>query len=67
MDLEEIGWDEMDRVGLAQDRDQRSVLVKKKRLMNFRVPLSSGKFFSRRTADGFFRRDELHVVSEFVI
>jgi hypothetical protein len=37
MDLREIGWDGMDWIDLAQDRDQwRRALVKV--LMNLRVP-----------------------------
>jgi hypothetical protein len=36
MDLREIGWDGMDWIDLAQDRDQWRVLVKK--VMNLRFP-----------------------------
>jgi hypothetical protein len=36
MDLREIGWDDMDWIDLAQDRDQRRALVNT--TMNFRVP-----------------------------
>jgi hypothetical protein len=36
MDLREIGWDVMDWIGLAQDRDQWRVLVNTE--MNIVVP-----------------------------
>jgi hypothetical protein len=36
MDLSEIGWDGMDRIDLAQDRDQSRALVNT--VMNLRVP-----------------------------
>jgi hypothetical protein len=36
MDLREIGWDVMDRIDLAQDRDQWKALVNTG--MNLRVP-----------------------------
>jgi hypothetical protein len=36
MDLREIGWDGMDRIDLAQDRDQWRALVNP--VMNLRVP-----------------------------
>jgi hypothetical protein len=36
MDLREIGWDDMDWIELAQDRDQRRTLVNT--VMNLRVP-----------------------------
>jgi hypothetical protein len=37
MDLREIGWDNMDLIALAQDRDQWRALVNV--VMNLRVPL----------------------------
>jgi hypothetical protein len=36
MDLREIGWGAMDRIDLAEDRDQLRALVN--RVMNLRVP-----------------------------
>jgi hypothetical protein len=36
VDLREISWDGMDRIDLAQDRDQWSALVNT--VMNLRVP-----------------------------
>jgi hypothetical protein len=36
IDHREIGWDGMDSIDLAQDRDQWRALVKK--VMNLRVP-----------------------------
>jgi hypothetical protein len=36
MDLREIGWDDMDWTGLAQDRDQWRALVNT--VINFRIP-----------------------------
>jgi hypothetical protein len=36
MDLREIGWDSMDWIDLAQDRDQLRALVNA--VMNLRVP-----------------------------
>jgi hypothetical protein len=40
MDLIEIGWDGMDWIDLAQDRDQWKALVNT--VMNLRVPLILG-------------------------
>jgi hypothetical protein len=36
MDIREIGWDDMDRIDLAQNRDQWRALVNT--VMNLRVP-----------------------------
>jgi hypothetical protein len=36
MDLREIGWDDMDRIDLAQDRDQWRALLNP--VINLRVP-----------------------------
>jgi hypothetical protein len=43
IDLREIGWDAMDRIDLAQDRDQWRALVNT--MMNFRVPENAGGVF----------------------
>jgi hypothetical protein len=44
IELREIGWEAMDRIDLAQDRDQRRALVNK--VMNLRVPGNAGKLLS---------------------
>jgi hypothetical protein len=57
MDLREIGWDGMDWIDLAQDRDQCRALVNT--AMNLRVPYNSGNFLSSCTIGGFLRRVQL--------
>jgi hypothetical protein len=57
-DLREIGWDGMDWIDLAQDRDWWRALVST--VMNLQVPYNSGKFLSSCTNDGFPRRSQLH-------
>jgi hypothetical protein len=64
MDLSEIGWDGMDWIDLAQDRDQWRALVN--RVMNIRVPYNARKFLSSFTTGGFSRRAQLHRVSQSV-
>jgi hypothetical protein len=44
MNLREIGWDGMDWIDLAQDRDQWRALVNA--VMNLQVPKNTGKFLS---------------------
>jgi hypothetical protein len=58
MDLREIGWDGIDWIDLAQDRDQWRALVNM--VMNLRVPKNTGKFLSSCTIGGFSRRAQLH-------
>jgi hypothetical protein len=58
IDLREIEWDGIDRIDLAQDRDQWRALVNT--VINHRVPLNSGKFSSSCTNGGFSRRAPLH-------
>jgi hypothetical protein len=43
MDLREIGWEGVDWIDLAQDRNKWSALVNM--LTNLRVPLNAGKFY----------------------
>jgi hypothetical protein len=57
IDLREIGWDDMDWVDLAQDRDQWRALVNT--LMNLRVPQNAEKLLSGCTIGGFSRRTQL--------
>jgi hypothetical protein len=49
MDLREIGWDVVDWIDLAQDRDQ-----------NLRVLSNAAKFLSSYTIDSFSKRAQLH-------
>jgi hypothetical protein len=58
MYLREIGWDGMDWINLAQDRDQWRALVNA--AMNFRVPENAGKFMSGCIISSFSRRAQLH-------
>jgi hypothetical protein len=51
MDLRDMGWNGIDCVDLAQDRDQRRVLVNT--VMNFRVSQNAGKFLCSCTTGGF--------------
>jgi hypothetical protein len=46
MDLVEVGWGDVDRIGLAQDRDRWRALLNA--VMNLRVPQNAGKLSSVR-------------------
>jgi len=48
MDLKAIGWEGVDWIHLAQDRDQWRAVVNT--LMNLRVPLKAGNFLTNRVA-----------------
>jgi hypothetical protein len=58
MDLRQKGWDGMDWINLAQDRDQWRTLVNT--VMNFLVPYDAGKFLRSCTTGSFSRRAQLH-------
>jgi hypothetical protein len=58
MDLGEIGWDGVDWVDLAQDRDQWRALVNT--VMNLRVPQNAENFLSGCTIGSFSRSARLH-------
>jgi hypothetical protein len=58
MNVREIGWDAMDWVDVAQDRDKWRALVN--RVMNLRIPQNAGKFLRGCTIGGFSRRAQLH-------
>jgi hypothetical protein len=51
MDLREIGWDGLDWIDLAQDRDQWRALVNT--VMNLRVSSNAGKLLSGCTIGSF--------------
>jgi hypothetical protein len=57
MDLGEIGWDGIDWIDMAQDRDQWRALVNT--VMNLQVPKNAGKFLSSCTIVSFSRRAQL--------
>jgi hypothetical protein len=44
MDLTQIGWESVDRIHLAQDREQWRALVNT--VMNLRVPQKEGNFLT---------------------
>jgi hypothetical protein len=58
MDLREIGWDGMDFIDLAEDRDQWRAHVNT--VINLRVPYNVVKFLSSYTIGGFSRRAQHH-------
>jgi hypothetical protein len=57
MDLREIGWDDVDWIDMAHDRDQWRTFVNT--VLNLRVPQNAGKFVSGCTIGGLSRRAEL--------
>jgi hypothetical protein len=57
IDIREIGWDGVDWIDMAQDRDQWRALVNT--LLNLRVPYNAGKFLSGFTIDSSSRRAQL--------
>jgi hypothetical protein len=57
MDLREIGWDGINWIDSAQNRDQLRALVNT--VMNLRVPQNAGKFLSGRTIGSFSGRSQL--------
>jgi hypothetical protein len=60
-DLGEIGWDVVDWIGLAQDRDSWRALVNA--VMNLRVPGNAGKLSSDFTTGGLSSSAQFHRVS----
>jgi hypothetical protein len=61
MDLLELGWDDVDWIGLAQDRDKRRALVNS--VLNLWVPYNAGKLSSVLTTGGLSCCAQLHRVS----
>jgi hypothetical protein len=61
MDLGEVGWGDVDWIGLAQDRNRWRALVNS--VLNPRVPRNAGKVSSGLTAGGLSSSAQLHRVS----
>jgi hypothetical protein len=57
IDLRDIGWDGMDWIDVAHDRDQWRAFLNT--VMNLRVPYSTGKFLSSCTSGDFSRRAQI--------
>jgi hypothetical protein len=64
MDLVGIGWDGVDRIGLAQDTDKWRALVKA--IMNLRVPQIAEKLSSGCATGGLTNSVQIHRVSQYV-
>jgi hypothetical protein len=61
MDLVAVGWGNVDRIGLAQDRDRWRALVNS--VLNLRVPRKAGKLSSVQTTRDLSSSAQLHGVS----
>jgi hypothetical protein len=60
MDLLEVGWGEVDWIGLAEDRDRWRALVSS--VLNLRVPQNAGKLWSVQTTRDLSSSSQLHGV-----
>ena len=63
MDLQEVGCEYMDWIGLAQDRDKWRTLVSE--VMNLPVPWNAGNFLISCKPVSFSRRNLHHGVSKY--
>jgi hypothetical protein len=61
MDLGEVGWGDVDWIGLAKDKNKWRALVNS--VLNLRVPLNAGKLSSGLTSSGLSSSAQLHIVS----
>jgi hypothetical protein len=61
MDLVEVGWGDVDWIGLAQDRDMWRAVVNW--VLNLRVPETAGKLSSVQTTRYLSSSAQLHEVS----
>jgi hypothetical protein len=61
MDLGEVGWSNVDWIGLAKDRNRWRALVNL--VLNLRVPRNAGKLSSGLASSGLSASVQLHIVS----
>jgi hypothetical protein len=61
MDLVEVGWGDVDWIGLAQDRDRWRALVNL--VLNLRIPYNAGKLSSVQTTRDLSSSAQFHGVS----
>jgi hypothetical protein len=61
MDLGEVGWGNVDWIGLAMDRNRWTALVNS--ILNLRVPSNAGKLSSGVTSSGLSSSVQLHIIS----
>jgi hypothetical protein len=61
VDLGEVGWGDVDWIGLAQDRNRWKALVNS--ILNLRVPWNAGKLSSGLASSGLSSSVQLHRVS----
>jgi hypothetical protein len=62
MDLGEVGWGDVDWIGLAQDRNRWRAVVNS--VLNLRVPWNAGKLSSGLTSSGLSISVQLRIVSK---
>jgi hypothetical protein len=62
IDLEEVGWGDVDWIGLAQDRGRWRALVNS--VLNLRVPYTAGKLSSVLTVGHPLSSAQLHRVRQ---
>jgi hypothetical protein len=61
MDLGEVGWGDVDWIGLAKDRNRWRALVNS--VLNLRVPWNAEKLSSGLTSSGLSISVQLHIAS----
>jgi hypothetical protein len=61
MDLVEVGWGDVDWIGLAQEMNRWRALVNS--VLNLRVPRNAGKLSSGLTTGSLSSSVQLHIVS----
>jgi hypothetical protein len=61
MNLAEVGWGDVDWIGLAKDRNRWRALVNS--VLNLRVPRNAEKLSSGLTSSGLSVSVQLHIVS----